>query len=215
MLCLLAQAVQARAEEPMSEAPSDGPEIYGAIFLLGSLAKNRNFNVSGAELPSTTVHDGAGGGFKAGVFPSFTGYVVGIQAESFGLGHEVTAPATIGPSGSQSGRGTLLASTTLVSLIVQYPGERFKPYAGIGVGWSSSYLVDAQFVKGPVTQSGTFNDTSAAFQYVAGVRTLVSDRVFVFGEYKYFATRYRWSGALEPSLDLRTHIIALGVGLAF
>jgi opacity protein-like surface antigen len=215
MLCLLAQAVQARAEEPMSEAPSDGPEIYGAIFLLGSLAKNRNFNVSGAELPSTTVHDGAGGGFKAGVFPSFTGYVVGIQAESFGLGHEVTAPATIGPSGSQSGRGTLLASTTLVSLIVQYPGERFKPYAGIGVGWSSSYLVDAQFVKGPVTQSGTFNDTSAAFQYVAGVRTLVSDRVFVFGEYKYLATRYRWSGALEPSLDLRTHIIALGVGLAF
>jgi opacity protein-like surface antigen len=215
MLCLFAQAVQASGDEPRSEAPADGPEIYGAIYLLGSLAKNRSVNVGGEELLSTTVHNGAGGGFKAGVFPSFTGYVVGIQAESFGLGHDVTAPASLGSSGSQSGRGTLLAWTTMVSLIVQYPGERLKPYAGIGAGWSSSFLVDAQFMKGPVTQTGTLRDTGPAFQYFAGIRTLLSERVFVFGEYKYFASRYQWSGALEPSLDLRTHIIALGVGLAF
>ena len=212
-LCLLAQVAQASGEEP-GTAPADGPEIYGAIYLLGSPAKNRNVNVGGEELP-TTVHNGAGFGFKAGVFPSFTGYVVGIQAESFGLGHDVTAPASSGSSGVQSGRGTLLAWTTMVSLIVQYPGERLKPFAGIGAGWSSSYLVDAHFVKGPVTQTGTLTDRGPAFQYFAGVRTLLSERVFLFGEYKYFASRYQWSGALEPSLDLRTHIIALGIGLAF
>ena len=47
-------------------ASSDhGPEIYGAIYVLGSLAKNRNLNVGGEELPSTTVRNGAGGGFKS------------------------------------------------------------------------------------------------------------------------------------------------------
>ena len=216
VVCLLILPLQASAEEPPNDAASShGPEIYGAIYLLGSLAKNRNLNVGGEELPSTTVKNGAGGGFKAGVFPVFTGYVVGIQAETFGVGHEVTAPPSIGASGIQSGHGTLFAWTTMVSLLVQYPGQTFKPYVGIGAGWSSSFLIDARLTKGSVTQSGTLRDTSAAFQYVAGLRAHLTETVFMFGEYKYFASRYQWGGTLEPSLDLRTHIIAIGVGLSF
>jgi opacity protein-like surface antigen len=195
--------------------PATGPEIYGAIFVFGSLSENRNLHVGGEALPSTTVKSGAGGGFKAGVFPAFTGYMVGIQGESFGLGHGVTAPASIGSSGIQSGRGTLLAWTTMVSLLAQYPGKQFKPYAGIGVGWSSSYLVDAALTKGALTQTGTLRDTSLAYQYVAGLRTHLTESVFVFGEYKYFASRFQWSGSLEPSLDFRTHIVAVGAGLVF
>jgi opacity protein-like surface antigen len=215
-LYLLGQAAWGWAAESAEDPPSGrGPEIYAALFLLGSLAKNRNLNVGGEELPSTTVRNGGGGGFRAGVFPAFTGYVVGIQAESFIVGNEVTAPASMGSSGLQSGRGTLLAWTTMVSLLVQYPGRQFKPYAGIGAGWSSSHLVDTQLTKGPVTQSGTLRDTSPAFQYFAGLRTHVTESVFVFGEYKYFASRYQWSGSLEPSLDFRTHIVAVGIGLAF
>jgi opacity protein-like surface antigen len=212
---LIAQT--AHGQEPALEtrAPDQGPQIYAAIYLLGSLAKNRNFTLDGEQLPSTTVRNGGGAGFKAGVFPAFTGYVIGIQAESFGLGHEVTAPASIGSSGLQSGRGTLLAWTTMVSLLVQYPGTRLKPYAGVGIGWSSSYLLDAQFTKGAMTQTGTGRDTSVAYQYLAGLRAQLTERVFVFGEYKYFASRYQWGGSLEPSLDLRTHVVAVGVGLSF
>jgi opacity protein-like surface antigen len=70
-------------------------------------------------------------------------------------------------------------------------------------------------MKGAVTQTGTLRDTSPAFQYFAGVRVLVTENVFMFGEYKYFASRYQWGGNLEPSLDFRTHIVAIGVGLAF
>ena len=196
-------------------APRTGPEIYGGVYVFGSLAQNRNLNIGGEALPSTTIKNSAGGGFKAGVFPAFTGYAVGIQAESFGLGHEVKAPASMGASGMQSGRGTLLAWTTMVSLIIQYPGKFIKPYGGVGAGWSSSYLVDAQFMKGAVTQTGTLRDSSPAFQYFAGVRVLVTENVFMFGEYKFFASRYQWGGNLEPSLDFRTHIVAIGVGLAF
>lgn len=195
--------------------PGRGPEIYAALYVLGSVAKNRNLNLDNEELPMTTVRNGGGGGFKAGVFPAFTGYMVGIQAESFGLGHELTAPASMGSSGMQSGRGTLFAWTTMVSLLIQYPGTVLKPYAGVGIGWSSSYLFDAELTRGPVTQTGTARDTSVAYQYLAGLRAQVAERVFLFGEYKYFASRYQWSGSLEPSFDFRTHVMAIGVGLSF
>jgi opacity protein-like surface antigen len=210
---LMPQVQESRAADDPS--PRTGPEIYGGVYVFGSLAQNRNLNVGGEALPSTTIKNAAGGGFKAGVFPAFTGYVAGIQAESFGLGHEAKAPASMGASGMQSGRGTLLAWTTMVSLIIQYPGKLVKPYGGVGAGWSSSYLVNADLTKGAVTQTGTLRDTSLAFQYFAGVRMLVTEQVFVFGEYKYFASRYQWSGSLEPSLDFRTHIVAIGVGLSF
>lgn len=219
MLCLIwLMAQTAHGQEAALEASAPagrGPEIYAALFVLGSIPKNGNLNLGNEALPSTTVRDGGGGGFKAGVFPAFTGYMVGIQAESFGLGHELTAPASMGSSGTQSGRGTLFAWTTMVSLLIQYPGTVLKPYAGVGIGWSSSYLFDAQLTKGPVTQTGTARDTSVAYQYLAGLRGQVTERVFLFGEYKYFASRYQWSGSLEPSLDFRTHVIAIGVGLSF
>jgi opacity protein-like surface antigen len=216
VVCLFTQTANAQdAAHETQDSPDQGPQIYAAIYLLGSLAKNRNLNLGGDALPSTTVKDGGGGGFKAGVFPAFTAYVVGIQAESFGLGHQVTAPTSIGSSGMQSGRGTLLAWTTMVSLLVQYPGTVLKPYAGLGVGWSSSYLFDAQLMKGAVVQTGTARDTSVAYQYLAGLRAQVTGRVFLFGEYKYFASRYQWDGSLQPSLDLRTHIVAVGIGLSF
>jgi hypothetical protein len=216
LVCLSLHPAPTGAEEPANHAALPrGPEIYGAIYLLGSLANNRNLNVGGQELPSTTVKNGAGGGFKAGVFPAFTGYMLGIQAESFGLGHDVTAPTSIGSSGIQSAHGTLVAWTTMVSLVVQYPGKLLKPYAGIGAGWSSSYVVDAQVRKGAVTQTGTLRDTSPAVQFFAGLRTHLTESVFVFGEYKFFASRYQWNGSLDPSLDLRTQIVALGIGLAF
>jgi opacity protein-like surface antigen len=216
VLCFIVHVAQAQEGGPVDDASQpEGPEIYGALFLFGSLAQNRNLNVGGEELPSTTVKNGAGGGFKAGVFPAFTGYVVGIQGESFAMGHGITAPTSIGPSGTQSASGTMLAWTTMVSLVVRYPGEWVQPYIGVGAGWSSSFLVDTQITKGGITQSGTARDTSFASQYFGGLRINLTQGVFLFGEYKYFVTRFNWNGSLQPSLDFRTNIVAIGAGLTF
>jgi len=103
----------------------------------------------------------------------------------------------------------------LVSLVVRYPGEQFQPYAGVGAGWSSSLLVETNLTKGAMTQTGTARDSSFASQYFAGLRMNLTQRVFLFGEYKYFASRYNWSGNLQPSLDFRAHILAIGAGLSF
>jgi opacity protein-like surface antigen len=216
VLILHVTAYSAEAQEPpVTEKPEAREEIYGAIFLLGSLAPNRNLNVGGEEFPSTIVKHGAGGGIKAGVFPAFTHYVLGIQGETFAFGHEISAPPSMGSLGTQSGRGTLIASTTMVSLVIRYPGDQWQPYVGVGAGWCSSLLVGTDMKKGPMTQTGTARDLSFASQYFAGLRMNLSTRVFIFGEYKYLASRFNWSGQLEPSLDFRTHLVALGAGLSF
>lgn len=209
------QLAQAEAEQSNLDGQQKSIEIYGSVYLLGSLTKNRNLNVGGEAVPQTTVRDGAGGGVKAGIFPAFTNYVVGIQAEMFGLGSEIAAPQSSGSGGVQSGRGTMLAWNTLVSLIARYPGKQFQPYIGAGAGWSSSLLVGTDLIKGSTTQSGIARDMSFAYQYFTGLRVNLTDRVFVFGEYKFFGSRFNWSGSLQPSLDFRTHIVALGAGLSF
>ena len=215
-MCLASLSVQAQEVELSGEqATIKRQEVYGGVYLLGSLAKNRNLNVSGEELSQTTVKNGAGGGVKAGVFPAFTNYIVGIQGEMFALGSEIGAPSSTGSAGAQSGRGTMLAWNTIVSVVVRYPGEQFQPYAGAGAGWSSSLLVGADLVRGSAAQDGTARDTSFAYQYFAGLRMNLTQRVFFFGEYKYFGSRYNWSGSLQPSIDFRTHIVALGAGLSF
>ena len=55
-------------------------------FLFGSLAQNRNLNAGDGEIPFTTVKNGAGGGIKAGVFPAFTNYLVGITGRNVWVG---------------------------------------------------------------------------------------------------------------------------------
>lgn len=215
LLMVWGESAYSQEESRGSAVGAASHEIYGGLYLLGSLAKNRDLNVGGEALPQTTVRDGAGGGIKAGVFPAFTHHIVGIQAEMFGLGSEIAAPQSIGTGGTQAGRGTLLAWNTLVSLVARYPGEQFQPYIGAGVGWSSSLLVGSELTRGSATQSGIARDMSFAYQYFAGLRMNLTERVFFFGEYKLFGSRYHWSGNLQPALDFRTHIVALGAGLSF
>lgn len=192
-----------------------GNEIYAGLYLLGSLANNRPLVLGGESLGGTVVSNGAGAGFRAGIFPAFTHRVVGIQADTFGMGNELSSPSTGGSGGARSARGTLLAGNTLVSLVVRYPGEQFQPYLGVGIGMSSALLVGTELIQGTAKQTGTARDMAFAHQYFAGLRANLTPRVFMFGEYKWFNAQYAWSDNLSPSLNFRAHIVVAGVGLSF
>jgi hypothetical protein len=51
------------------------------------------------------------------------------------------------------------------------------------------------------------------------VRTFVTKKLFLFGEYKYFVTKYSWDsegGANQQiKLDFLTHIVSVGIGWSF
>ena len=68
-------------------------------------------------------------------------------------------------------------ATWALNLIARYPGERFQPYAGIGLGifWAR--------ISGP--DIGTSADTSPGLNALGGMRFALTERLALFGEYKY------------------------------
>lgn len=214
LLCASLHGSLAWSEEGSGEtkpAAASDHEIYGALYLLGALAQNRPLMLGGESLGGTVVRNGAGAGFRAGIFPAFVHRTIGIQADTFGMGNELS----LAPVGGRSARGTILAGNTMVSLVARYPGDWFQPYLGAGIGVSSALLVGTELIHGGSKQTGTARDTAFAHQYFAGLRANLTAHVFIFGEYKWFSTRYAWSGELAPSLDYRAHIVAFGCGMSF
>ena len=113
----------------------------------------------------------------------------------------------------------------LVRLAQEYPTP--KPHTiliiGIGAGLSGGFARDLNFQHSTI---GVVNENAAdgafAYQLIGGVRANVTDRLFLFTEYKYFVANYQWesefaNGSRGPSftLNYRSHIIAGGVGIAF
>ena len=84
------------------------------------------------------------------------------------------------------------------------------PYVGLGGGWSHGMLLN------PNITGRADKDFEAArafgYQYLAGAQVMVSPKVYVFGEYRYFSANYHWDGL---AVDFRTHYGVVGAGLRF
>ncbi|HKN86153.1 MAG TPA: hypothetical protein VJV04_04805 [Nitrospiraceae bacterium] len=177
--------------------------------------------VGGEEISQTSMGRGIGGGFKAGVFPHFMKRIVGLEAETFGLGAGVTAPRTITGAGIRSADADFIAVTTMVNILLRYPGQTLQPYGGVGGGLSSGFLLDSDIQLDSNRVTGNASSMAFAYQFLGGLRGYVTQKVFLFGEYKYVAAKYDWdskgpSGS-RPSVTLNLHaqLFSAGIGLSF
>ena len=66
--------------------------------------------------------------------------------------------------------------TTAFNIITRYPGEKFQPYIGVGVG---IFIVNAHDAE------GSSSDTAPGLNALAGIRYFLTDHLAVFGEHKY------------------------------
>jgi opacity protein-like surface antigen len=194
-------------QAPVSEKRKT--EGYVSLSILGTIPKNESLNVGGASFANTDVKGSAGAGLKAGIFPSFGGGFLGFEGDLFGFGGKVQ---------STQATGSLTSINAMVNLIARYPGEIIQPYIGVGGGLSAGMLRDVNIQGGPFALSGSSGSAAFGYQFLAGVRALVTKRVFLFGEYKYFSANYDWeSEGAGPhvELDYRAQIISGGIGLSF
>lgn len=201
--------------EPPTKSLSEKPQTHVAVFALGGSPMDEDlsvgdFDVSGAELKPLY-----GGGIKVGVFPGFGRGVFGLEGELFGFGGSIQQRN----AGGSRADGSLASVNSMVNLLVRYPGSVMQPYIGIGGGAALGYLSATSIQSGVVEVRGESDDVALAFQLIGGLRAYVSDRVYLFGEYKYFGTKYTWpsEGAGDPdtSFSFRAHIVAAGFGVSF
>jgi opacity protein-like surface antigen len=157
-----------------------------------------------------SMQNGFGAGVKVALFPNFTRRMVGIELDSSGHGSAFSFPSR--GTGAEAGpsRSDLVVFNTMLNLVVRYPGEWIQPYVGIGGGWSDGILLNPNIAG----RSDRDLETAwaLAYQVLVGAKINVSPRVFLFGEYRYFAANYHWDGL---ALDFRTQYGVAGVGLRF
>jgi len=212
-----------KTAEAGNAAEETKTEAYISLYILGSNPLNRNLELSDDQFPQTSVGGGLGGGIKAGIYPAFANRILGIEAELFGHNGDIVAPLTTTGGVTRSANATLNVVNAMVNLLLRYPHEVVQPYVGVGAGVSGGFLRGANIQN---SQQGTFTDNAGdaafAFQFLGGVRVNVSDRFFLFSEYKYFLANYKWksedplgAGGPSASLDFRTNIVAGGVGFRF
>lgn len=143
------------------------PEDLGGVFPTGG----------GARISNLDLNNAFAYGVKGGHY--FDRYKwLGVEADFYTTNPNIeNQNATATPGGPFIQQGNLMRVSTLAfSLMARYPGEKFQPYAGLGMG--------IYFAKS--TQS--FNkdtDTSPGFHLVGGARFFVTKELALFGEYKY------------------------------
>lgn len=172
------------------------PEDHDAVFQ----------NISRSP---TTIHAGVGLAVKVAVFPAITQRTVGLELESMGHSGRIQFPISSGGM-TQTGSSALTVFTTMANLLVQYPGSRLTPYAGVGLGWATGALTGTNI---PGRPDHELEGSSAlSYQFLAGIRAHLNEHVFLFMEYKRLATTFHWT---QLALDFKANYALVGFGYSF
>jgi len=220
-LLLLSPAHAEEATRPESaDLEPKKLDVHLSVYGLGSFPSHAStLKVGAEEVPQTSIGRGLGAGYKAGIFPHFLKRIVGLEAEGFGFGANMEAPHTVIGAGIPANADAyFIAVTTMANLLVRYPGQMFQPYAGVGGGLSSGYLLGSDIQHGTDKVTGHAGTMTFAYQFLGGLRGYVTQKVFVFGEYKYFVAKYDWDGkGTRPAVTLNLHaqLFSAGIGLSF
>jgi opacity protein-like surface antigen len=184
-------------------------DIELSVYALGSWPRDTSIYNQGVTADAS-AKQGIGAGLRVGLFPSFAGRMLGLEIDSFGHGGSISFPNSGNRVNQGAGRSDLLVLNTMFNLVLRYPGETISPYLGAGAGWSHGILLNPNIAG----RADKDFETARTFghQLLGGIHVMVSRRVFLFGEYRYFAANYHWEGL---ALDFRAQYGLAGVGLRF
>lgn len=187
----------------------DDIEIYLSGYGMGSQPLNKGVSFKGRGVSDEKVNGYPGLGFKVGLFPHFASGYLGLELETFGNNNSIRFPL-VSSLGTTKGDSSLITYQSMVNFLVRYPGTRFRPYVGIGGGLSNGILRNADI---PGRKDKNFETgTALGYQFLGGMQLIVTERWFIFGEFKYFSANYHWK---ELSLNFRSEYFLGGFGFMF
>lgn len=195
-------------------------DVELGLYALGSWPRNVDIFNQETTVPAS-IQPGFGAGFKVGLFPAALHRMVGLELDSNMHGAALSFPNVADGRNNATGYSDLLIINTTFNLILRYPGERIRPYVGVGIGWSHGTLLNPNIAG----RDDKDFDSARAFthQFLGGAQVVLTPQVslfntqqhvaiFLFGEYRYLSSNYHWEGL---AVDFRTHYGLLGAGLRF
>ena len=189
-------------------AAAETADIDVGLYALGAFPSDQGLFAQGDNPSDSRITNGVGAGIKAAVFPHGLGNIIGIGLESFGHGSEITFSSAAHAGSLPS--TNLWVFSSMVNLTLRYPGKAFVPYVGVGGGYSSGVLTHANI---PGRSDRDFEGSwTFGYQFFGGLQGNLTEKVFLFSEYKYFSANYHWK---ELALDFRSQYALFGIGLRF
>lgn len=146
-------------------------------------------SLSGTNFSDLSLNNNMAYGLKIGGYLPNALDWLGVEFEGFYNEPNIKAQ-TITATGGASSAGDatkLRVAHFAVNVLARYPGETFQPYIGIGGGANVAGLSES-----PNTY---FSDVAVApsLNALAGLRIFLSERVALFGEYKYNRSTFKFS----------------------
>ncbi len=184
-------------------------DVELSAYALGSWPRDQDIFNQGTTV-AASIQEGFGAGFKIGIFPSAFHRVVGLEMDSNMHGTALSFPNIANGRNNETGRSDMFVSNTMFNLVLRYPGETVRPYAGIGAGWSRGTLLNPNIAGRDDKDFDTAH--ALAHQFLGGTQLFIGPKVFLFAEYRYFSADYHWKGL---AVDFRTHYGLVGAGLRF
>jgi opacity protein-like surface antigen len=102
-----------------------------------------------------------------------------------------------------------------IVVLVRYPGERFQPYAGVGMGLFFARVHDGQ------SDESSSDNGRVGLTTQLGLRFLVTKHLSIFGEWKYNRASFTFSDSTPTAAtgglkgDYSANIFAFGLGWHF
>ena len=112
----------------------DNIEIYLAGYGMATQPSNQGLSFNGKGVSDERIQGDPGLGVKIGLFPSFFHGYVGMELESFGQNNSLRFPVVGNGIATTKGKSGLITYSSMVNLLLRYPGRYVRPYAGIGGG---------------------------------------------------------------------------------
>jgi opacity protein-like surface antigen len=195
----------------------ESPETYFALH--GGLTPPQSFRhvrgvgpLSAVKLTDLKLERSAIYGAKLGFFLPGEDRWSGLEMEVFYTNphikqQDITFTGTGPPTTTNFAGGHVRIATWAVNWILRYPGEYFQPYVGVGPGifWGRMSGLDL----------GTGSDTSLGLNALVGARIFLSQRLALFGEYKYNRVSFDFGGTAAIHVTYQPQYFVGGLSLHF
>ena len=200
----------------LCQVSSAGAEVYVGGYLGGAFPDSLSITGSGAfsgvtvsdqKLQNSLLYGG-----KLGMFLPGSLKWLGFETEVFNTNPNLKQQnlTVTGPGGSVTSpisESHLRVTTWAVNAVVRYPGEKFQPYAGVGLGVFFHHF------------EGASEGRSPGLNAMVGLRYMVTEHVGLFGEYKYDRAVLKLEGPVPGvgtgTLDNTYSVSSVVGGLSF
>ena len=196
---------------PASDVKAQMRPFYLGVF--GGYTMPEDMEVDSAFVGNYNIDLENGGilGVKFGFIPPQARFLA-LEVELNGMWNDYDRQVVITAPFRGEEQGDVTLANFMFNAKFRYPEGRLHPYVGFGIGWSSVTLDGKEYADGILVADYDDDDTSFAWQFLAGLTFEIAPSIELDLGYRYFWTEPQFDVA---DVEIKSHIATIGLNFHF